>query len=59
MTLIDDVDIGAELGLSAPRVAAHYRTAAARAKALQAVTTTPRLKQYLGEKIARYESRAS
>jgi hypothetical protein len=54
-----DVEIDAEMGLSAPRVAAHYRTAAARARALQAMTTTPRLKQYLGERIAQYEGRAS
>jgi hypothetical protein len=35
--------------------AAYYRTAAARAQRLQAEATTPRLKQYLGEEIARYE----
>jgi hypothetical protein len=33
----------------------YYRTAAARARRLQADATTPRLKQYLGEVIARYE----
>ena len=33
----------------------YYRTAAARARRLQAEATTPRLKQYLGEVIARYE----
>ena len=33
----------------------YYRTAAARACRLQADATTPRLKQYLGEVIARYE----
>ena len=34
---------------------AYYRTAAARARRLQAEATTPRLKQYLRELIARYE----
>ena len=34
---------------------AYYRTAAARARRLQAEATTPRLKQYLGEVIARCE----
>ena len=34
---------------------AYYRTAAARARRLQADATTPRLKQYLGEVIARCE----
>ena len=33
----------------------YYRTAAARARRLQADATTPRLKQYLGEVIARCE----
>ena len=33
----------------------YYRIAAARARRLQADATTPRLKQYLGEVIARYE----
>ena len=33
----------------------YYRTAAARARRLQADATTPRLKQYLGEVIDRYE----
>jgi hypothetical protein len=47
-----------ELWLSAPRTAARYRAAAARARVLQATTTTPRLKRYLGELIARYERRA-
>jgi hypothetical protein len=42
----------------APRSAAHCCTAAARARALQAMTTTPRLKRYLGEMIARYERQA-
>jgi hypothetical protein len=51
-------DDGADLFLSVAQSAAHYRTAAARARALQAMTTTPRLKQYLGEVIARYEGRA-
>jgi len=34
---------------------AYYRTAAARARRLQADATTPRLKQYLGELISRCE----
>ena len=34
---------------------AYYRTAAARARRLQAEVTTPRLKQYLRELIARCE----
>jgi hypothetical protein len=34
---------------------AYYRAAAARARKLQAESTTPRLKQYLGEVIARCE----
>jgi len=33
----------------------YYRTAAARARWLRAEATTPRLKQYLGEVIARCE----
>jgi hypothetical protein len=51
-------DGGAGLLLSASPSAAHYRAAAAQARALQAMTTTPRLKRYLGEMIARYEGRA-
>jgi hypothetical protein len=51
-------DGGAGLLLSASRSAAHYRTIAAQARALQAMTTTPRLKRYLGEMVARYEERA-
>jgi hypothetical protein len=47
-----------ELWLSAPRTAAHYPVAAERAKVLQAATTTPRLRRYLEELIARYERRA-
>lgn len=35
--------------------AAYYRTTAARARRLQAEATTPRLKQYLRELIARCE----
>jgi hypothetical protein len=54
----DETDIAAELWLSAPRSASRYRTAAARARALQAATTTARLKQHLEEMIARYEERA-
>ncbi len=34
---------------------AYYRTAAARARRLQADATTPRLKQYLGQVIAQCE----
>ena len=41
-----------------PRSAAHCRTVAARARALQAMTTTPRLKRNLGEMIARYGGQA-
>lgn len=52
-------DDGAGQFPSAPRSAVHCRTAAARARAIQATTTTPRLKQYLGEMIARYEERAA
>jgi hypothetical protein len=51
-------DDGAELLLPASPSAAHYRAAAGHARALQAITTTPRLKQYLGQIIARYEGRA-
>jgi hypothetical protein len=51
-------DDGMDFLMSAAPSAAQYRTAAARARALQATTTTPRLKQYLGEMIARYEGRA-
>jgi hypothetical protein len=52
-------DGGAELLLSALPSAAHCRTAAAHARALQTMTTTPRLKQYFAELIARYEGRAA
>jgi hypothetical protein len=51
-------DDGAELLLAALPSAAHCRAAAAHARALQAMTTTPRLKQYFEEMIARYEGRA-
>ena len=37
---------------------AYYRAAAARARRLQADATTPRLKKYLGEVIARCEQLA-
>jgi len=37
---------------------AYYRTAAARARRLQAEATTPRLKQYLRELVARCEQLA-
>jgi hypothetical protein len=49
-------DDGAEL-LLAFSSAAYNRAAAAQAKALEAMTTTPGLKQYLGAMIARYEGR--
>ena len=49
----------AELLGSAPRSAADYRTAAARTQALLTMTTTPRLKQYLGEIIAWCERQAA
>ena len=39
--------------------AAHYQAEAARARRLQAVTTTPRLKEYLRELIAECERLAS
>jgi len=52
-------DGGAELLLSALPSAAHCRITAAHARALQAMTNTPRLKQYLGEMIAGYEGRAA
>jgi hypothetical protein len=38
--------------------AAHYHAAAARARKLQAEATTPRLKQYLRELIAKFEGLA-
>ena len=42
-------------GSSKEASVAYYRTAAARARRLRAEATTPRLKQYLGEVIARCE----
>jgi hypothetical protein len=39
--------------------AAHYQAEAARARRLEAVTTTPRLKEYLRELIAEYERLAA
>jgi hypothetical protein len=51
-------DDGVELLLSASLSPAHYRAAAAQARLLQAMTTTTRLKKYLGDMIARYEGRA-
>ena len=48
-------DDGTDLFLSAPRSAAYFRTAAEQAKSLHALTTTPSLKRYLGEMVARYE----
>ena len=44
-----------ERGSSEELSVAYYRTAAARARRFQADATTPRLKQYLGEVIARCE----
>jgi len=49
----------AEMLMSGPQSATHYRAAAARAKALQAITTTPRLKQFLSETAANYERQAA
>jgi hypothetical protein len=51
-------DDGTDLLLAASPSPAHYRAAAAQARLLQAMTTTPRLKQYLREVIDRYEGRA-
>jgi hypothetical protein len=48
---------GVDLLLSALPISAYCRTAAAHARVLQAMTTSPRVKQYLGEMIARYEGR--
>jgi hypothetical protein len=44
-----------ERGSSEELSVAYYRTAAARARRLQADATTPRLKQYLGQVIAQCE----
>ena len=44
-------------GLEGPS-AAHYHSAAARARKLHAEATTPRLKQYLRELITRFEGLA-
>jgi hypothetical protein len=49
---------GTELLGSAPRSATDYRTTAARTKALLSITTTPKLKRYLGEIIAWCEGQA-
>jgi hypothetical protein len=51
-------DEGADLLLSASPSAAHYRAAADRARLLQSLTTTPRLKHYLEGIIALFEGRA-
>jgi hypothetical protein len=51
-------DDGVELLLSASKSAAYYRAAAARAKALQAITTTSRVKRYLDGIITMFEGRA-
>ena len=53
-----DIEIGVEQWFSAPRTAAYYRAAAARARTLEAAVTTPRLRKHLGDMIARYERRA-
>ena len=45
-------DCIAEMLMSGPQSATYYRAAAARAKALQAITTTLRLKQFLAEMAA-------
>jgi hypothetical protein len=50
-------DDGVELLLSA-EIAAYYRAVAARAKALQAMTTTPRVKRYLDGIVTLFEGRA-
>jgi hypothetical protein len=52
-------DCIAEMLMSGPQSATYYRAAAARAKALQAITTTPRLKQFLAEMVAQYERQAA
>ena len=52
-------DCIAEMLMSGPQSATYYRAAAARAKALQATTTTPRLKQFLAEMAAQYERQAA
>jgi hypothetical protein len=49
-------DDGAEL--LRPLSATYYRAVAAQARTLQGMTTTPGLKQYLADMIARYERRA-
>jgi hypothetical protein len=49
---------GVKLLLSASKSAAYYRAAAARAKELQAMTTTPRVKRYLDGIITLFEGRA-
>jgi hypothetical protein len=51
----DDIEKGTEWWSLEQQPAAYYRAAAARARMLQAEATTPRLKQYLGEVIARCE----
>jgi hypothetical protein len=44
---------------SADQAAAHYQAEAARARRLEALTTTPRLKEYLRELIAECERLAA
>jgi hypothetical protein len=44
---------------STDQAAAHYQAEAARARRLQGVTTTPRLKEYLQELIAECERLAA
>src|SRR6202011_2765618 len=50
-----DIETGSEWWSLEQQPVAYYRAAAARARRLQAEATTPRLKQYLGEVIARCE----
>ena len=50
-----DIETGLEWWSLEQQPVAYYRAAAARAQRLQAEATTPRLKQYLGEVIDRYE----
>jgi hypothetical protein len=58
---MDAVDFNAISDRGALEVlpAAHYHAAAARARKLHAEATTPRLKQYLRESIAKFEGLAS
>ena len=49
---VDDFGNAVEVAVLERRSAAYHRAAAARARNLQAESTTPRLKEYLGEVIA-------